>query len=140
MDPRFLCGMSLLGYGASLAVGIGVPIPILNEETLRQTLVTDADIMAPVVDYSETYPQRGGEVLAEVSYAELRRGWITVDGRKVPTAPLSSLARAREIAQTLKQWIAVGKFELTAPVAALPAAGEAPPPRVMAPAAAEARP
>ncbi|MRR09822.1 hypothetical protein EG831_07075, partial [bacterium] len=34
MDPRFLCGMSLTGYGATLAVGIGVPIPILNEEVL----------------------------------------------------------------------------------------------------------
>lgn len=126
MDQRFLCGMSFLGYGATLAVGIGVPIPVLSEEVLRHTLVSDAEILAPVVDYSETYPQRGGEVLAEVSYAELRSGAITVGGKRVPTAPLSSLARAREIAQTLKQWIAGGKFELSAPVAALPAAGASP--------------
>ncbi|HTY08744.1 MAG TPA: homocysteine biosynthesis protein [Candidatus Edwardsbacteria bacterium] len=140
MSPRFLAGMSMLGYGATLAVGIGVPIPILSEEILRHTLVTDADILAPVVDYSSTYPERGGEVLAEVSYAELRSGRITVGGKTVPTAPLSSLAKAREIAQTLKQWITSGKFELTAPVAPLPAAGSLPPLKPLNEAVAEVRP
>ena len=74
MIPRWLVGISMLGYGVTLSVGIGVPIPILDEEILQYTLVTDADILAPVVDYSRTYPQRGPEVLAEVSYAELKSG------------------------------------------------------------------
>ncbi|MCU0607093.1 MAG: homocysteine biosynthesis protein [Candidatus Edwardsbacteria bacterium] len=140
MGPRFLCGMSFTGYGATLAVGIGVPIPILSEQVLRRTLVTDAEILAPVVDYSGTYPERGSEVIAEVSYAELRSGRITIDGKRVPTAPLSSLARAREIAQTLKEWIRRGAFELTAPVAGLPSAGSGVPPKPMSEAMAEARP
>jgi L-aspartate semialdehyde sulfurtransferase len=120
MNPRFLSGVSFLGYGSTLAVGIGVPIPILSEDILRHTLVKDSDILAPVVDYSQTYPERGAEVIAEVSYAELRTGKITVAGRTVQTAPLSSLSRAREIAGSLKEWIEQGKFLLTESVAALP--------------------
>jgi uncharacterized protein (DUF39 family) len=120
MNPRFLSGVSFLGYGTTLAVGIGVPIPILSEDILRHTLVKDSDILAPVVDYSQTYPERGGEVIAEVSYAELRTGKITVGGQTVLTAPLSSLSRAREIAGSLKEWIEQGKFLLTEAVAGLP--------------------
>ena len=37
MSPRWLVGISMLGYGVTLAVGIGVPIPILDEEILRYT-------------------------------------------------------------------------------------------------------
>jgi uncharacterized protein (DUF39 family) len=120
MKPRWLVGTSFLGYGATLTVGIGVPIPILNEEILQYTLVTDADILAPVVDYFETYPQRKPDVLAEVSYAELKSGQIVVNGREIPSASLSSYPRAVEIASTLKGWIKRGEFLLTDPVATLP--------------------
>ncbi|MDD2774145.1 MAG: homocysteine biosynthesis protein [Elusimicrobiales bacterium] len=122
MNARFLKGMSFLGYGTTLGVGIGVPIPVLSEEILRRALARDSEIFAPVVDYSSVYPNRGPEVIAEVSYAELRSGFITVNGRKIPTASLSSLPRAREIAGTLKDWIARGSFLLTEPVSPLPAA------------------
>ncbi len=120
MKPRWLMGASFLGYGATLTVGIGVPIPILNEEILQYTLVTDSDILAPVIDYFETYPQRKPDVLAEVSYAELKSGQITVNGKEIPTASLSSYPRAVEIARTLKDWIKKGEFLLTDPVASLP--------------------
>lgn len=122
MNARFLKGMSFLGYGTTLGVGIGVPIPVLSEEILRRALARDSEIFAPVVDYSSVYPNRGPEVIAEVSYAELRSGFITVNGRKIPTASLSSLSRAREIAGTLKDWITRGSFLLTEPVSPLPAA------------------
>ncbi len=120
MSPKWLVGTSFLGYGATLTVGIGVPIPILNEEILRYTLVTDADILAPVVDYSDAYPNRKPDVLAEVSYAELKSGKIKIDGKDVPTASLSSYPGAVEIASTLKQWISRGRFLLSDPVAPLP--------------------
>jgi L-aspartate semialdehyde sulfurtransferase len=120
MSPKWLVGTSFLGYGATLTVGIGVPIPVLNEEILKYTLVTDADILAPVIDYSETYPQRKPDVLAEVTYAELKSGKITVAGKEIPTASLSSYPGAVEIANTLKQWIQKGDFLLSEPVAALP--------------------
>jgi len=101
-------------------VGIGVPIPILSEDILLHTAVKDEEIFAAIVDYSEAYPQMKPDILGEVSYAELKSGRITVQGKGVPTASLSSYPKAVEIAQTLKQWISKGEFLLTGPVAPLP--------------------
>jgi len=120
MQSRWLVGTSMLGYGCTITVGIGVPIPILSEEILEYTAVTDADIFAAVVDYSEVYPQLKPDILGEVSYADLKSGKITIQGKEVPTASLSSYPRAVEIAGTLKEWILGGKFLLTEPVAPLP--------------------
>jgi L-aspartate semialdehyde sulfurtransferase len=120
MKPEWLVGTSMLGYGCTLTVGIGVPIPILDEEILRYTAVSDADIIAPIVDYSEAYPQREPDILGEVSYAELKSGEIQVKGKSVPTASLSSYPKAVEIAGILKQWIETGEFLLSEPVAPLP--------------------
>ena len=122
MKPEWLVGASFQGYGATLTVGIGIPIPILNEEICRFTAVKDADIYAPIVDYGSTYPQRKPDTLGEVSYAQLKTGRITVNGKDVPTAPLSSYSKAREIAEQLKGQIKAGRFLLTVPVAALPGA------------------
>jgi uncharacterized protein (DUF39 family) len=120
MKPEWLVGTSMLGYGCTLTMGIGVPIPILSEEILRYTTVGDADILAPVVDYSEAYPQREPDILGEVSYAELKSGHMKVRKRDVPTSSLSSYPKAVEIAGILKKWIETGEFLLTEPVAPLP--------------------
>jgi L-aspartate semialdehyde sulfurtransferase len=120
MNPRYLMGTSMLGYGVTVSVGLGVPIPILDEEVLKYTTVTDDEIFAAVIDYSSAYPEVRPDIVAEVSYGALRSGWVIINGQSVPTASLSSYPRAREIATTLKQWIAEGKFELTNPVAKLP--------------------
>ncbi len=120
MKPEWLRGTTMQGYGTTLTVGIGVPIPILSEEILRYTAVKDAEIVAPIVDYSQTYPQRKPDVLGEVSYAQLKSGKIKVQGKVVPTASLSSDSRAVEIAGILKNWIQQGDFLLTEPVAPLP--------------------
>ncbi len=120
MSPKWLVGTSMLGYGCTITVGIGVPIPILSEEILRYTTVSDADIFAPIVDYSGAYPQMKPDVLGEVSYAQLKSGKITIQDKEVPTASLSSYPRAVEIAASLKEWILSGKFLLTEPVAPLP--------------------
>jgi uncharacterized protein (DUF39 family) len=120
MSPRWLVGTSMLGYGCTLTVGIGVPIPILNEEILSFTTVTDAEIFGAVIDYSSDYPNLRPDILGEVSYAELKSGKIKLKGKEIPTASLSSYPRAVEIANTLKEWILAGKFLLTQPVAPLP--------------------
>jgi len=122
MASKWLVGTSFLGYGCTMTVGIGVPIPILSEEILCHAAVGDADIFAPIVDYSEAYPYMKPDVLGEVSYAQLRSGKISVQGREVPTASLSSYYKAVEIANTLKDWIKKGEFLLTEPVAPLPGA------------------
>ncbi len=120
MSPKWLVGTSMLGYGCTITVGIGIPIPILSEEILQYTTVADDDIFTSVVDYSEAYPQMKSDILGEVSYAQLKSGKITIQGKEVPTASLSSYPRAVEIATTLKEWILSGKFLLTEPVAPLP--------------------
>ena len=120
MKPQWLVGTSMLGYGCTITVGIGVPIPILSEEILQYTTVTDEDIFAAVVDYSEAYPKMKPDILGEVSYAQLKSGQITIQGKKVPAASLSSYPRAVEIADILKEWILKGEFLLTEPVAPLP--------------------
>ncbi len=120
MKPEWLVGTSFLGYGATMTVGIGVPIPMLSEEMLRYTMVTDAEIYAPVIDYSDAYPQRKPDILGEVSYAELKSGQIKIQGQEVQTASLSSYPGAVKIAGILKDWIKKGEFLLTEPVAPLP--------------------
>lgn len=120
MNPKWLVGTSFTGYGATLSVGIGIPIPILNEEIALYAAAKDEDLFAPVVDYSDSYPNRISGNLGLVSYAQLKSGKITVNNKEIPTAPLSSYPRAREIANTLKGWIKDGSFLLTEPVQKLP--------------------
>jgi uncharacterized protein (DUF39 family) len=120
MNPRWLVGTSMLGYGCTITVGIGVPIPILSEEILTYTTVTDDEIFAAVIDYGGAYQNLKSGSLGEVNYGQLRRGRVVVQGKEVPTASLSSYPRAVEIATTLKEWILSGKFWLTQPVAPLP--------------------
>jgi len=120
MSARYLVGVSIVGYGCSLAVGIGVPIPVLNEEMAMYTGISDDEIVTQVVDYGLDYPSGKGRPLAEVTYRELRSGSIRINGKEVPTAPLSSQARAREIALKLKEWIGNGRFLLSEPQEMLP--------------------
>jgi len=119
MSPEWLVGVSIIGYGASLAVGIGIPIPILNEKVAEWAGISDEEIFAPVVDYSYDYPNGINRNYGIVSYAELKSGTIEILGKKVPTYPVSSLYKARKIALILKEWIQTGKFTLTSPVAGL---------------------
>jgi uncharacterized protein (DUF39 family) len=122
MMPSWLVGASMLGYGVSLYVGIGIPIPILNEEMARYTAVKDEDIYTQVYDYSMDYPKGVLKSLREVNYKELRSGEITLNGTKIVTAPLSSYFKAREIAHILKEWIERGDFFLGEPQQPLPSA------------------
>lgn len=120
MSPDWIVGYSALGYGVSLLVGLGVPIPVLDEEICNQAATRDEELFAPVVDYSDDYPNCKKSPYGSVSYAELRSGSIKVEGKEVPTASLSSYAKAREIAKILKSWIENGEFLISEPVAGLP--------------------
>jgi uncharacterized protein (DUF39 family) len=120
MDPEFVRGTSFRGYGVSLAMGVGIPIPILNEEILKRTCIRDRDIHAPVVDYSVDYPQNTGKVVDYVTYEQLRSGEIEVEGKKIAVGSLSSYKKALKIANLLADEIRKGDFLIARPVAQLP--------------------
>jgi uncharacterized protein (DUF39 family) len=120
MSPKWLAGVRMLGYGCSLAVGFGVPIPILNQEMARYTGVSDEELFTQIIDYGTDYPKGEATSIGQVSYAELKSGTIKFDGHDVPTVPVSSHVRAVEIANILKGWIEKGEFLLTEPQEHLP--------------------
>ncbi|MCK4905133.1 homocysteine biosynthesis protein [bacterium] len=120
MSSQWLRGVSMTGYGVSLAVGIGIPIPIISEEMIKYTAVKDEDIQTQIVDYSYDYPQGTGKAIGTANYAQLKNGEIKIKDKFVPTASLSSYAKAKEIAETLKNWIKKGQFLLTEPVKLIP--------------------
>ncbi len=113
MQAKWIRGVSIMGYGCSMAVGVGIPIPILDEEMAFFTGVSDADITMPVRDYGHDYPNGVNRTLAQVSFEELKSGQITVNGEKVQTVPLTSYALSLEIAQDLKAKLEKGEFTLT---------------------------
>jgi uncharacterized protein (DUF39 family) len=120
MSPEYLRGVAIRGYGVSLAVGVGMAIPLLDEEMARFTSVSDRDIPATVVDYSRDYPEMNGRLLGMTDYGALRSGEITIRGRRIRTVSLSSYAGARRIAGKLREMICGKTFRLTKPSAPLP--------------------
>lgn len=105
-------------YGTSMFVGIGIPIPILDEDMMKSVSIEDKDIYTNIIDYS--VKKRSKPSLGRVSYAELRSGKVTLDGEEIKTAPLSSLQKARQIAEELKTWIKKGDFLVQQPVQPFP--------------------
>lgn len=115
MSSRYIRAAIYEKYGVSMFVGVGIPIPILDEDMLMKTAIRNRDIQTVVVDKS------GKEDLnLRVNYEQLRSGSIDIRGKSIPTAPLSSLKVAREIALELKHQITSGEFMLTEPVEKLP--------------------
>ena len=113
MDARYIRGLSFLGYGVTLAVGVGIPIPILNEKMAWFTGVDDNDIMMPVKDYGHDYPNGLPRILKHCTYEELTSGQVEIQGKTVETVPMTSYPLSLEIANTLKSWIEKGDFLLT---------------------------
>jgi len=120
MSSKWLVGVGLQGYGCSLAVGLGIPIPLLNEEIAQYTAISDEEIFTQIIDYGSDYPKGISKSYGQVSYAELKSGSIKFNGQEVATVPLSSVVRAREIADILKKKISLGKFMIGEPQFTLP--------------------
>ncbi len=118
MDPRFLRAGIVHEYGPTLFVGVGIPIPVLNERIAKYTAVSDEDIEVNVLDYG--IKKRDRPVVRKANYKELRSGRIELNGQEVPTSSLSSYKKAREVAHALKKRMEKGGFLLSEPVARLP--------------------
>ena len=84
------------------------------------TGVSDAEIFTQVIDYGYDYTNGIARSYGQVSYAELKSGEIEVNGKKITTAPLSSIVKARAIAESLKKDISEGRFFLNRPAELLP--------------------
>jgi len=125
MNTEYLRASTFHGYGISLFVGVGVPIPVLDAEVVERASVSDDDLYATIIDYS--VPQRSRPNFGTVSYTELRSGRIEINGKQVRTAPLSSYSKARKIAAELKEWIKQGKFFVQQPVESFPVDGSVKP-------------
>lgn len=89
MNNSFLRAATFHRYGPSLYLGIGIPIPILNERLARCTAVRDSDITVPVQDYGIQRRDRPSVRMA--SYEELKSGTINLgEGRShAPLSPAS---------------------------------------------------
>jgi uncharacterized protein (DUF39 family) len=103
-------------YGVSMFVGIGIPIPVLNADIARRVSINNSQIETSVLDYGTV----GTPKLGQVTYEELRSGFIKLKGKKIRTAPVASLAKARKIADELKKWLQNGEFEVSKPVQMFP--------------------
>lgn len=118
MNPRWVRGCYFKQYGPSLMLGVGIPLPVLREEVIAHCAVQDQDLAAPIMDFS--IPRRVRPTFGLVSYAQLKSGRISIDGKTVRTAPLASAYFSRQVSAELKQWIKSGQFLLTEPVAPIP--------------------
>jgi uncharacterized protein (DUF39 family) len=113
MSPEFLRAATMTGYGVSMYIGLGIPIPVLDVETVRATAVKDEDIFVDIVDYG--IPSRSRPTLKSVSYAELKSGFVELAGEEVRTSSLSSFRKAREVALAVKSWVEEEKIFICMP-------------------------
>jgi L-aspartate semialdehyde sulfurtransferase len=118
MTSEWVRGCYFRNYGASLMLGVGVPLPVIDPEVVVRAAVQDHEIIAPVIDFS--IPRRVRPTFGSATYAQLKSGKIMISGTSVRTAPLASIYLANQVAETLKQWIVAGQFLLTEPIAHLP--------------------
>ena len=117
MSPYWVRGCYFKNYGPSLMLGVGIPLPVLNQDVIARCAVSDQDIVAPVIDFAS--PRRVRPTFGLVNYGQLKKGKISIEGKTIKTAPLASISRSREVAQELKKWIESGSFTLTEPVASI---------------------
>ncbi|KJF42813.1 homocysteine biosynthesis protein [Draconibacterium sediminis] len=112
MSPEYIQAASYEKYGVSMFVGIGIPIPVLNVDIAKRVSINNSQIETSVLDYGTV----GTPKLGQVTYEELQSGTIKVKGKKIRTAPVASLKKARKIADELKKWLQNGEFEVSKPV------------------------
>jgi len=113
MSQEYLRAATMSGYGVTLYVGVGVPLPVVDIDVVRATAIRDEDITVDILDYG--VPSRSRPSLRKVTYAELRSGSVEINGEEVRTSSLSSFRRARKVASELKGWVEKGSIQLALP-------------------------
>lgn len=118
MNTKYLKAGLVAEYGTTLYVGIGVPIPILDERIAKNTAVRNKDIKVNIFDYS--IPRLNRPSLGEVDYETLFSGKVRLGDVEAKTSSLSSIKIAREITDKLEDWINHKEFYLTEKLESLP--------------------
>lgn len=116
MSREYIRAAKFKGYGVTIFIGIGIPIPILDEEIAYYVTRSNSELITTVRDYSK----HDKPIIREVTYQELKSGKIELNGKYVKTAPITSMNVSRKIANELKKQILNKEFFLTKPVASLP--------------------
>jgi len=116
MSTRFIKAAYFEKYGVTMFVGIGIPIPVIDEDMAHRVMIRNSQIETNVIDYGSG----NFEVLGKINYKTLFSGEMVLNGKKIRTAPLSSIKVAKEIALLLREEITSGRFLLTEPVALFP--------------------
>jgi L-aspartate semialdehyde sulfurtransferase len=111
MSTRFIKAAYFEKYGVSMYVGIGIPIPVIDEEMAHRLAIRNSQIETNILDYGTG----NFELLGRIDYESLFSGQVKINGKKIRTAPLSSIKVAREIAEILKKEVSEGRFQLTEP-------------------------
>ncbi|MCK9631851.1 MAG: homocysteine biosynthesis protein [Methanoregula sp.] len=125
MSQDYLRAATMTGYGVTLYVGLGVPLPVLDLDVVRATAVRDEDISVDILDYG--VPSRSRPTVRTATYAELRSGSVEIEGDDVRTSSLSSFRGARKVAGELKEWVEQGKMQLALPTRPIDPARQARP-------------
>jgi len=116
MSTDFVRAAYFEKYGVSIFIGIGIPIPVLDEEMAMRLSISNENIETHIIDYGiPDHP-----ALGKVNYKQLQSGSVELNGKLIKTAPMSSMLKAREIAGLLKEWIVQNKFTLSEPVKPFP--------------------
>lgn len=118
MSPEYIRGATMRGYGTSLFVGMGIPVPILNVGLAEKTGVGDSDIKTGIYDYG--IPRRERPLIKTTSYEELKSGKVDMMDKEVRASPLSSFKMARKIADEMRGWMENKEFFVTGTVKNLP--------------------
>ena len=114
MNPKWVRGGYLKSFGPVLYIGIGIPVPVLNEEIAHSLSITDDKIHTTIVDFS--IPRRTKPIFGQCSYSELRTSTILINNKPTLSAPLSSMSGAIEIAGLIRNEIQNKTFYLSEPI------------------------
>ena len=116
MSTSFIKAAYYEKYGVSMFVGIGVPIPVIDEDMAARLMIRNDQITTRILDYGlPDHPEVG-----RVNYDKLISGEIELRGKKIKTASLSSIYKAREIAGILKKQVVEGDFLLSESLESFP--------------------
>ena len=116
MSPSFIRAAYYERYGVSIFIGMGVPIPVLDEDLAARLMIRNSQITTRILDYGNPdHPELG-----RVTYEELMSGEIELMGKRIRATSLSSIYKAREIAGILKERIMEGDFMISEPVESFP--------------------